>query len=188
MRSAADSVETVTEERAEARAEMPPVSSLPGLPTLPSLPSLPGLPAVTSLSAFPGEQSVRMLPAPSTPEPGSAVASSSDGRGSVGPAARTASYGPWGAVGKTENGVAAHGGGHRAAPVRHVPPHRAPAGDPNGVLGNARVVDSGSSRHGDAHAVTPYHRVPLRLVPGSAMRTDAAEIQDRYRDIPVFPG
>ncbi|CAM5228826.1 hypothetical protein SALBM311S_12945 [Streptomyces alboniger] len=63
-----------------------------------------------------------------------------------------------------------------------------PPGDPDGVLGNAPVVDSGTSRHGDAHAVTPYHRVPLSLMPGSAVRTDAAEIQDRYRDILVFPG
>ncbi|MET9501224.1 hypothetical protein ABZY42_05710 [Streptomyces sp. NPDC006622] len=58
---------------------------------------------------------------------------------------------------------------------------------PDGAPGGASLFDSGA-RHADAHAVTPYHRVPLLLVPGSAVRTDAAAIEDRHRDIPVFPG
>ncbi|MFI6039046.1 hypothetical protein ACIBBD_33905 [Streptomyces sp. NPDC051315] len=127
----------------------------------------------------------------STPQEDSGVTPSSDGDGPAGSAAVTSSYGPWGGAEHAEAVVAAHGGGHRAGHVTHLthlPAHRAPAGGPGGVLGNAPVVDSGSSRHGDAHAVTPYHRVPLRLVPGSAVRTDASETQDRYRDIPVFPG
>ncbi|MFD7134994.1 hypothetical protein [Streptomyces sp. NPDC059894] len=75
-----------------------------------------------------------------------------------------------------------------SARAGHLPAHRAPAGHPDGALGNAPVVDSGSARHGDAHAVTLSDRVPLRLVPGSAVRAGAAETRDRYRDIPVFPG
>ncbi|WP_425245761.1 hypothetical protein [Streptomyces sp. NEAU-NA10] len=197
VRSAGELVEAVTEELAEAQVAVPPASSLPSLPKPPSslsLPALPGLPDVPSLPSppvLPGDQPARTLPAlvASVPQAGSAVTPSSDRHGPAGPAVPMSSYGPWGAGRQTGAGVAADGVGHRAvAQVRQAPAHRAPAGDPDGVLGNAPVVDSGTSRHGDAHAVTPYHRVPLSLVPGSGVRTDAAETQDRYRDIPVFPG
>ncbi|MFF3498730.1 hypothetical protein [Streptomyces sp. NPDC003247] len=92
-------------------------------------------------------------------------------------------------------GAVAHACVHRDAHAGEVsaragllPAHRGPAGHPDGALGSVPVVDSGSARHGDAHAVTPGDRLPLRLVPGGAVRADAAETRDRYRDIPVFPG
>ncbi|MCF2436033.1 hypothetical protein LV779_23155 [Streptomyces thinghirensis] len=78
---------------------------------------------------------------------------------------------------------------HRAvpAPTEHAPVHRAPTGDPDGMLGAGAGADHGTPRHGDAHAVTPHHRIPFRLVPGAFARADAAETRDRYRDIPVSP-
>jgi hypothetical protein len=81
---------------------------------------------------------------------------------------------------------APHRDGHGAAPG-HAPARQAPAGDADGVLGNRAAGDNGTSRHCDGHAVTLNQRAPLRLVPGTATRTDAAEIRDRYRDIPVSP-
>ncbi len=73
--------------------------------------------------------------------------------------------------------------------VGHAPTrHQAPAGDPDGTLRNQSGVDSGSSRHCDAQAVTSEYRVAVRIVPGVVARVDAAETQDRYRDVPVFPG
>ncbi|MFD9434942.1 hypothetical protein [Streptomyces sp. NPDC060002] len=109
--------------------------------------------------------------------------------------ANRASYGPvsTGGLGRSADA------GHRAAYARtgHAPAQapapgpvrRGPAGGSDGVLGGgASVLDGGASRHGDTHAVTPCHRVPLRLVPGGAVRSDAARTRDRRRDVPVFPG
>ncbi|MEU3733955.1 hypothetical protein AB0E81_31870 [Streptomyces sp. NPDC033538] len=92
--------------------------------------------------------------------------------------------------------AAAHVDTHRAepepepaehAPTEHAPAHRAPTGNPDGTLGSASGADQGPPRQGDAHALTPHHRIPFRLVPGALARADAAETQDRYRDIPVSP-
>jgi hypothetical protein len=214
VRSAGELVAAVTEELAEAQVDVPSVPSpsaplpsvptrpsLPALPSLPELPDAPALPSLPSLPTLPGEQQGGTLPAPgaSTPEPGSAVTPSPDRHGTA-VAAATSPYGPRGAMGTSEAGAAVgHGDDHRAVHLGQAPAHRAPPGGPapaprppaegpHGALGNAPVADSGSPRHGDAHAVTPYHHVPLRLVPGGAVGTDATETQDRYRDIPVFPG
>ncbi|MEV6178905.1 hypothetical protein ACIHAR_16125 [Streptomyces sp. NPDC052016] len=203
VRSTGELVAAVTEELAEAQVDVPSVASpsvplssvptrpsLPSLPSFPELPDAPELPSLPSLPTLPGEQQGGTLPAPgaSTPEPGSAVTPSPDRHGTA-VAAVTSPYGPRGAMGTAEAGAAVgHGDDHRAAHLGQAPAHRAPAEGPHGALGNAPVADSGSPRHGDAHAVTPYDHVPLRLVPGGAVGTDAAETQDRYRDIPVFPG
>ncbi|MDX2675643.1 hypothetical protein [Streptomyces soliscabiei] len=154
---------------------------LPGLSELPGIPALPGLPALA----------VRTVPAPvvQAPAPDSAVSPASDGRaaGDRATAESAVSYGPVGSVTGGSDGV-----DHRAAPAHTghlpLPVRHGPAGDRNGVLGGGSVLDGGASRHVDAHAVTPYQRVPLRLTPGSAVRSDAAETRDRFREIPVFPG
>jgi hypothetical protein len=105
-------------------------------------------------------------------------------------ATTTESYGPRITAVTLTSDKAVHVGGHRAAHAARAagaPEHRAPAGDPDGVLGKA-AVDGTASRHGDAHVVTFADRAPLRLVPGAAARLDAAGTRDRYRDIPLFPG
>ncbi|MFJ9565392.1 hypothetical protein ACIRQQ_35815 [Streptomyces fuscichromogenes] len=141
-------------------------------------------------------------PAPVTPEPepkptprpthaGTPVAHDAGrerSRTETGAAATTAvSYGPRiTAVPRTPGG-AAQAGGHRAARPVDAPAHHAPPGDPDGALGKA-AVDGTASRHADAHVVTFTDRAPLGLVPGAAVRLDAAGTRDRYRDVPVFPG
>ncbi|MFH0174434.1 hypothetical protein [Streptomyces cacaoi] len=193
-----------------ALPEFPDVTGLPDLPSLPALPALPDLPALPGLPALPAVP-VRTLPVPvvEVPVQGSVAIPSPDGLGlgdrktvdavtaaDMTEAADAASYGP------VSTGV---GGsvdvGHRVAAARTGqapvdvpaqapgPVRRGPAGDRDGVLGGgASVLDGAASRHGDTHAVTPCHRVPLRLVPGSAARSEAAGTRDRHRDIPVFPG
>jgi hypothetical protein len=198
----AEVVAAASEESGRASTPAPPVSSSPRLPSLPvvsdlsdlhdlpglsEFPGIPGIPALPGLPALP----VRTLPAPvaQAPAPDSTVSPSSDGHaaGDRTTAESAVSYGPVGSVTGGSDGV-----GHRVVPAHtgHVPlPVRhGPAGDRNGVLGGGSVLDGGASRHGDAHAVTTYQRVPLRLAPGSAVRSDAAETRDRFRDIPVFPG
>ncbi|MFE2509126.1 hypothetical protein ACFXC9_11805 [Streptomyces naganishii] len=84
--------------------------------------------------------------------------------------------------------------GHRAArALQHrvpadVPAPQAPAGDPNGALGDHPAGDSGAPRHGDAYAVTVNHRAPLRLLPGPAADAEAPRTRDLHPDIPLFPG
>ncbi|MEV4226844.1 hypothetical protein AB0J81_07020 [Streptomyces bobili] len=168
----------------------PPLDSLPELPDVPSVPALPALPALPSLPTppslptFPVWQPDLTLPAPVASDPGRG-----SGTGTVAPAAAQPSYGPQGVVSEAP---VAHGGGWQrdghAAAGGHAPVRGTPVGLPEGSLGSASLLDSGGPRHADAHAVTPYHRVPLLLVPGSAVRLEAAGIRDRYRDIPVFPG
>ncbi|MFD5267088.1 hypothetical protein [Streptomyces sp. NPDC058335] len=196
-------LEGVSEKLAEAETEVTPVASLPSfsrLPTLPPLGSLPELPDAPSLPSLPTLPSLRSLPTLPVPQPGPAlpapVASGpgqDSGFGTVeAAAAPQPSYGPRGVVREAPVGPVAHGGGqHRgghAATGGHTAVQVTPAGVPDGALGSASLLDSGGPRHADAHAVTPCHRVPLLLVPGSAVRMDAAGIRDRYRDIPVFPG
>ncbi|MEV6405908.1 hypothetical protein AB0M58_23525 [Streptomyces bobili] len=166
---------------------LPSLPELPDAPSLPPLPSLPTPPSLPSLPTLPVSQPTLTLPAPVASDPGRG--SGTGGDGAVAPAVPQPSYGPQGVVSETP---VAHGGGRqrdgRAATGGRAPVRGTPVGLPDGSLGSASLVDSGGSRHADAHAVTPYHRVPLLLVPGSAVRTEAAGIRDRYRDIPVFPG
>ncbi|MDX3574641.1 hypothetical protein [Streptomyces sp. ID05-47C] len=175
VRPVGEALEGVSEKLAEAEAEtevraarVTPPAGVSELPTLPV-----SQPALT-------------LPAPVASDP---RGSGTGGDGAVEPAVPQPSYGPQGVVSEAP---VAHGGGRQrdghAATGGHASVRGTPVGLPDGSLGSASLVDSGGSRHADAHAVTPYHRVPLLLVPGGAVRTEAAGIRDRYRDIPVFPG
>ncbi|MGN5379894.1 hypothetical protein ACQ4WX_29690 [Streptomyces lasalocidi] len=76
---------------------------------------------------------------------------------------------------------------HGTADAVAGPGRPVPAGTPNGVPGK-QATDGTASRHADAYAVALGHRAPLRLVPGTAVRTDAPRTRERHRDIPVFPG
>ncbi|MFJ4689861.1 hypothetical protein [Streptomyces sp. NPDC088766] len=206
MKSAGEVLERVSEQLAAAVAEVVPTASLPSVPELPTLPppgSFPELPDPPSPPSLPAPTlPLPDLPAPYLPVSGFPASglpvsdhpASDPGpdSGTVAPAAPRPSYGPRGLVREAPGGPVAHGGGQvragHAVTGTHAPAERAPAGAPEGAPGSASQLDGGASRHGDAHAVPPHQRVPLLLVPGGAMRTDAAEIEDRYRDIPVFPG
>ncbi|WP_460068680.1 hypothetical protein [Streptomyces sp. YKOK-I1] len=182
-------VTAVTEQVAQATSELPVLSELP---TLPDLEELPDGSEPPSVPAQPLPVPVTQAPAPDSP-----VTSSPDGHrsGHVSPRheaadAATVSYGPvLPAVLGDAGGLhtAAH---HDPAPARagQVPAHRAPGGEPSGLLGGASALDGGASRHADAQAVTVSHRMPVPLVSGGAVRSDTAGTRDRHRDIPVFPG
>ncbi|MFJ2159578.1 hypothetical protein [Streptomyces sp. NPDC087856] len=182
--------------------------ALPALPTLPSVPTIPipSVPTVPSVPVVPGQPASPVptppahtapvptpVPAPvrSTPQP-----SGAGQRVDVRSAEVTAGVGdPYGPRFGTDTGDAVGAIGHAvvghvlSSSVGHAPVrHQAPAGDPDGALRNQSGVDSGSSRHCDAQAVTSEYRVAVRIVPGGVARVDAAETQDRYRDVPVFPG
>ncbi|MGC9495392.1 hypothetical protein [Streptomyces sp. WG7] len=205
VRPVGDAVEAVTEGLgAVAQAQAPPLEALPALPSAPSLPSSPPLSVQPDLSGTTGLPS-RLTPVDpdSHPEPSKTVPAASDaadtpdisdtsdtsdvrvpdGAGGVGQVA----YGPE----QVADGApaAARVDIHHAvpAPTEHAPVHQAPTGDPDGTLGGASGADQGTPRQGDAHAVTPHHRIPFRLVPGALVGADAAETQDRHRDIPVSP-
>ncbi|MFH9576067.1 hypothetical protein ACH4MG_36745 [Streptomyces sp. NPDC017454] len=189
-------------------SSMPPLSALPDPvdPSGPSGPSdLPGLSGLLGRSMPVGTDPQPGPPAtvPDTSgaadDPGTAVTSDTpDTSGATdagtsdraGGAAQVA-YGPEQVVEHVVRvaPAAAHVDTHRAepAPTEPAPAHRAPTGDPDGTLGSASGADQGPPRQGDAHALTPHHRIPFRLVPGALARADAAETQDRYRDIPVSP-
>ncbi|MEU1182216.1 hypothetical protein ABZ464_32185 [Streptomyces sp. NPDC005820] len=190
-----DVVTVVTEQVAQAAAELPVLTELPALPDLGDLPDPTEPPDVSEPPSLP----VQTLPVPvvQAPVPDSPVTSSPDRHRSrhVSPGheaadAATGSYGPVLPV------VLGDAAGVRAvahgdpAPARagRGPAHRAPGGVPSGLLGGASALDGGASRHGDTHAVTVSHRMPVPLVSGGAVRSDAAETRDRHRDIPVFPG
>ncbi|MFD8813346.1 hypothetical protein ACFV23_18095 [Streptomyces sp. NPDC059627] len=143
------------------------------------------------------EPPVESAPAPVTPEPAPGPAQSrtpvthdtghnTSRTETAAAATAVVSYGPRITAVTLTPDRAVHVGGHRAARAA-APAHRAPAGDPDGVLGKA-AVDGTASRHCDAHVVTFADRAPLRLVPGAAARLDAAGTRDRYWDIPLFPG
>lgn len=207
-----DLVRTVSEELEAVQAEAPPLDSLPSLPALPGIPALPGDPALPGAPPLPALPDTPALPAvptlpdvPVSPPPSTLPDVSGPGGPvtPVSPATRpghdttatrptadaeafdAGAYGPRFAGGEVH--PAAHGGTRRAVGTEYAPPRPAPAGDPDGALGNGSAADNGTPRHGDTHAVTHHHQVPLRLVPGALVRADAAEIRDRYRDIPVSP-
>ncbi|MFH9860444.1 hypothetical protein [Streptomyces sp. NPDC017202] len=200
MKPVGEVLEGVSEQLATAVAEVAPTAALPSVSELPTLPP-PG-----SFPELPDAPSPPSLPAPTLPLPELPGLPASGGpapdSGTVGPAAPRPSYGPRGLVREAPGGPVVHGGGQvraghavtgthapaERAPAERAPAERAPAGAPDGVLGGASQLDGGASRHGDAHAVTPQQRMPLLPVPGGATRTDAAEIQDGHRDIPVLPG
>ncbi|CAL9556949.1 hypothetical protein SUDANB176_04564 [Streptomyces sp. enrichment culture] len=183
--------------RSAALPEEPPV--LPVLPVLPGLtqpappPDLPGLPAV------PGHA----LPAPVTPDPGPgapaprpeaptaptspSVDASSAPRGRAG-AAVPVVFGPEATdAGGTTRGGEARDVPQGAAHTEPAPASPAPAGQPDGAVGNRSTADNGAPRHGDAHAVTPCPRPSLRLAPGATERAEATGTRGRYRDVPVSP-
>jgi len=185
-------VETVTEGLGKVTAVVPPSSS-PGLPTVPSAP---GLPVPGQTQTRPTQ--TRPTPAPHAPQPGrteqSATGVSVDGARPHAEAGASAT--PYGARARAGAGL---GGASRAAkaqparpqvtgPAVVTPANHAPYGAPTGALSATPTVDDGTPRHGDGHAVALNHRAPLRLVPGDAVRPDAAETRDRHRDIPVPPG
>jgi hypothetical protein len=189
-----DVVETVTEQLAEAQAELP---VLPGLSEMPGLPEVPGVPARPSLPELP-ELPVQTLPVTTPTQPEAPAAGSSDGDGDggggghdsarrSGEAAAALFHGPPSVAGSPTTGTAARAGGQRAAQAAHLPVQQAPDGDSGGAPGNRSTADSGSSRHADAHAVSLDQRAPVRLVAGAAAQSDAAVTRDRHRDIPVSP-
>ncbi|MEV6617857.1 hypothetical protein AB0N31_29165 [Streptomyces sp. NPDC051051] len=205
VKPAGEVLEDLSEQLAEAVAEAAPTASLPSVsepptppppgsfPELPDAPSLPPLPPLPPLPApAPPLPEPPGLPASGHPASGGPASGSGPDSGTVGPAAPRPSYGPRGLVPEAPGGPVVHGGGQvragHAGTGTHAPAERAPAGAPDGAPGGASQLDGGASRHGDAHAVTPQQRMPLLPVPGGTTRTDAAEIQDGHRDIPVFPG
>ncbi|PWI17566.1 hypothetical protein DI272_27920 [Streptomyces sp. Act143] len=189
-----DLVETVTDQLAEAQAQLPsvpPLSSLPSLPSFPSVPELPTLPEAPELPVVP-ELPGQTLPAPvaATPRPDAPADGPAGGQDSD--KARTSrdggAYGPSSVGGSPATGTTAKVHGHRgAAKGGYAPVHQAPTGDQDGVLGHRPGVDNGSPRHGDAQAASLSDRAPLRLVPGGVARTDADGTRERHRDIPVSP-
>ncbi|MFG2786819.1 hypothetical protein [Streptomyces sp. NPDC048419] len=182
-----DLVETVTAGLGEVTSQIPPLASLPSVP-VPGSPSVPVLPTLPSAPALPGHTlPAPVVQAPQPGEPGHAAEAAVDERRSA--AASGTAFGPQLATGST-SAVAGAGRVQRVASAGRAPahPHQAPDSDPTDELVSHAAVDNGGSRHGDAHAVTLNHRAPLLLVPGSAVRADAAGTRDRHRDIPVFPG
>ncbi|MEU3980329.1 hypothetical protein AB0F77_09485 [Streptomyces sp. NPDC026672] len=195
-----DVIGTVTTELtrpSEPASSLPTLPGLPGLPGLPTWPEtgptvlLPGLPELPGLSEPPGAP----LPAPvvTDPAPRRPGAAHPDVPGTRGRTTdRAVTFGSVRAYPHTAPASTAAGAAHARAPhvarPGHAPSRPAPAGDPDGALGNRSAVDNGASRHLDAHAVTLNDRAPLRFVPGAAARLDASGTRDRYRDIPVFPG
>ncbi|MFE1752663.1 hypothetical protein ACFW88_19310 [Streptomyces anandii] len=166
-----------------------------------------GLPPVVEVPALPAGGAA--LPAPPVFRPSGSAPVVAAGQGGEAPRARLAakSSGDGLPAEASETGPRAVRGfsavaeapgrsgsatGHRAARMPQAPAEapagQAPAGDPNGVLGDHPAGDSGAPRHGDAHAVTANHRAPLRLPSNPAARAEAPRTQDRHRDIPLFPG
>ncbi|MGQ4433736.1 MULTISPECIES: hypothetical protein [unclassified Streptomyces] len=203
-------VDVVTRTVTEVVTKTP---SLPALPTLPSVPTIPvptipvpTVPTVPSVPVIPGQPAspVPTPPAHTAPVPTQVPAPVRSTPQSSGAGHRTdvrhgevtvGGRDPYGPRFGTDAGDAVGAVGHAAvghAPsssVGHAPVrHQAPAGDPDGAPRNQSGVDTGSSRHCDAQAVTAEYRVAVRIVPGVVARADAAETQDRYRDVPVFPG
>ena len=195
VRPVHEAVAAVTEQVAQASVpalpDLPTVSDVIGRTGLPDLTGPTGLPGLPSLPSLPSSP-VRTLPVPVTEAhgPGAAGQSSPAVPGSGGSpemsASRRRAVPPPGARGG--GGGPPPAAGRAPPPTTPAPAHQGPAGDPGGVLVGASVLDGAGSRHGDAHAVTQRHGMALRLVPGGAVRSHASEIQDRCRDVPVFPG
>ncbi|MFF3909123.1 hypothetical protein ACFYZJ_24780 [Streptomyces sp. NPDC001848] len=163
-------VQAVTEGRADASRQWPPLPSL--LDSPPSLPGRPpGLPGVPVAPGLP-TPAVHTLPAPQ----------------GVAEQRETGAYGPRtaGSPGVTPVPYT------RPAPhdvrTEHTHPHRMPYGDPSRVCGDQPAADAGTPRHGDGHAVVSGHPAPVGLVPGGTAAVTADGTRGRPRDIPEFPG
>ncbi|MFJ8335580.1 hypothetical protein [Streptomyces sp. NPDC094437] len=173
-------------------ADVPSFPTVPGVPEEPSLPGLPDLPVLPGVSVVPGGT----VP---VAQPGDDGGASADGHGNpaTGGAATLTparyvsgvAFGPVFVDGGHHVHRGVHKGGRRTGVVGRAPVRQAPGGEPDGALVSHSAVDGGGSRHqhGDACAVVLHHQAPLPLVRGASARECAAEIQDRYRDIPVSP-
>ncbi|WP_069771295.1 hypothetical protein [Streptomyces sp. LUP30] len=171
----------------------PALPAPPGLPSLPAFPELPSLPALSDLPAPPVVPGPPDAPAlPSSPSPvGTRTPPAGGAEGTaVAVAADRSAYGSAGSV-----AVGPMRAAHRVAPARggaptapspaSAPAQQGPTGDPVGGAASG----GGVARHGDAYAVvTPCHRPSLLPALGDAADSDVVEAQDRYRDVPVFPG
>ncbi|MFF9816877.1 hypothetical protein [Streptomyces sp. NPDC014006] len=190
--------ETAGIDDAAATVKTLPVPSAPQpLPALPAPPALPQAPSLPALHRAP------QLPVPSAP--------GIDGGGvSAGHSAAPAPAGPvWAA---DASAFRAHRSGPVAASAQPRPRHTAhllstrplsahpfsaqpgrdtvpqgPADGPSGAVVGGSAAGDGTPGHGDAYAVTPRDRLPLPARAGTAAPGAAPRIQDRYRDIPVFP-
>ncbi|WP_309058810.1 hypothetical protein [Streptomyces sp.] len=200
VRPAGELVGAVTGRPAASPGKPPVPPLLPGLTQPAPPPGLPGLPAVPGHTlptpAAPGPGAGATAPRPeaptaSTPPPADAPAPDGrDGQEGRDGAAAPVAFGPEttdaDAGGATRDGDG-HGAPRGAAHTEPAPAPHAPAGRPDGTVGNRSTADNGTPRHGDAHAVTPCPRPPLRLVPGAIERAEATGTRDRYRDVPVSP-
>ncbi|MFF9329065.1 hypothetical protein ACF1AY_30645 [Streptomyces sp. NPDC014776] len=158
---------------------MPGASALPALPSLPSVPDgpqLPTLPGAGDAAGAPGGAAHATVDAPQAHED----APRTDG--AQGTALRAPRFGPAAPVTRAQQ----HAKPYAPAPA-HAPVPPEPAGGASGAVTGGSAADNSTPRHGDAHAVTPHHKLPLPARAGTAARCTAPRIQDRYRDIPVFP-
>lgn len=201
VRPAGELVGAVTGRPAASPGKPPVPPLLPGLtqpappPGLPGLPAVPGhtLPAPVAPGPGAGATAPRPeAPTASTPPADAPAPDGRDGQEGRDGAAAPVAFGPEttdadaDAGGATRDGDG-HGAPRSAAHTEPAPAPHAPAGRPDGTVGNRSTADNGTPRHGDAHAVTPCPRPPLRLVPGAIERAEATGTRDRYRDVPVSP-
>ncbi|MFF9170016.1 MULTISPECIES: hypothetical protein [unclassified Streptomyces] len=164
---------------------MPAPPAMPGAPALPALPSLPSVPDGPQLPTLPGAGDTAGAPGGAAHDTVDAPQAHEDAPrtdGAQGTALRAPRFGPAAPVTRAQQ----HAKPYAAAPApAPVPPE--PAGGASGAVTGGSAADNSTPRHGDAHAVTPHHRLPLPARAGTAARCAAPRIQDRYRDIPVFP-
>ncbi|MEV0689924.1 hypothetical protein [Streptomyces sp. NPDC050388] len=177
-----------------------PLPEPPGLPEVPVEPRLPRLPAVPPdapnvQDAQEAPEAPGPLPAPfaqsEAPAPPATDASAPTARPE---APEAAEHGPHAggadaglAVDPLPHDDAEHRATPPAPPTDPAPAPHTPGGGPDGTTGHRSAADHGTPRHGDADAVTPGHRLRVRFVPGATVSTEAAETEDRYRDVPVSP-
>ncbi|MFE7955563.1 hypothetical protein [Streptomyces sp. NPDC057413] len=164
---------------------MPAPPVMPGAPALPALPSLPSAPDGPQLPTLPGAGDTAGAPggaAHATVDAPQAHEDAPRTDGAQGTALRTPRFGPAAPVTRVQQQAKPYGAAPAHAPV---PPE--PAGGASGAVTGGSAADNSTPRHGDAHAVTPHRELPLPARAGTAVRCAAPRIQDRYRDIPVFP-
>lgn len=164
---------------------MPAPPAMPGAPALPALPSLPSVPDGPQLPTLPGAGDAAGAPGGAAHDTVDAPQAHEDARrtdGAQGTALRALRFGPAAPVTRAQQ----HAKPYAAAPA-HAPVPPEPAGGASGAVTGGSAADNSTPRHGDAHAVTPHHKLPLPARAGTAARCAAPRIQDRYRDIPVFP-
>ncbi|MEU3842393.1 hypothetical protein AB0E88_20480 [Streptomyces sp. NPDC028635] len=178
---------------------LPPEASLPSeapsplaLPTaqqlpMPSVPSVPSVPFPPGAPGVHGDGGVRA-------GHGAAATPAGPVRVAGGTAFRARPSGPVAAPAQPRPGRAVHpfpahtpsAHADSAHPGRDTVPQGPGEGPAGAVVGGSAAGD-GTPGHGDAHAVTPRHRLPLPVRAATVAQGAAPRIQDRYRDIPVFP-